>query len=323
MTDQKAQPYVTLNNGTKMPLMGIGTLMYTLQTDDDAVARMVATALEIGYRHIDTAQVYNSEVGVGRAVRSAIESGHIKRDDVFITTKLWRTHLRRNEVVPSLRKSLEKMQLPYVDLFLIHWPTAFQPNDADFQRDANGQFLWETTDHLETWKAMEECVDLGLTKSIGLSNFNSKQITNILEHCRIKPANCQLESHPYLVNRKIIDFCLEKGISVAAYAPLFGFAPKKRAERGWPTIYTDATIGKIAQKHQKTPAQVALRFQIQRGIAVLPKSEKKERLLENFQALTFELTKEDMEEIEKCDQKIRLCDDDTTDHPHYPFSEEF
>lgn len=322
MSEQHKQPLsVVLNNGAKMPLMGLGTLMYTLKPDDEAVVRMVESALDIGYRHFDTAQVYNTEKAVGEALKR--KSSLINRKDVFITTKLWRTDTRRERVVPSLKKSLERMNLDYIDLFLIHWPTAFQAGDVPFPRDDKGKLLIEDTDYLETWKGMEECVDLGLAKAIGVSNFNSKQLQRLLDHCRIKPANCQLEVHPFLTNRKLIEFCQDKGITVAAYAPLAGFAPKKREEKGWPTIYTDQTIGGIAEKHQRTPAQVVLRFLLQRQLAVLPKSENPDRIRENFEALDFELTADEVKEIYNCDRGMRLCDDDCLDHRHYPFNEEF
>lgn len=322
MSEQRKQPLsIVLNNGTKMPILGLGTLMYTLKPDDEAVIRMVETAIDIGYRHFDTAQVYNTERAVGEALRR--KANVISRKDVFITTKLWRTEARRQQVVPALKKSLERMKLDYVDLYLIHWPIAFKAGDAPFPKDDNGKYLTDDTDYLETWKGMEECVDLGLAKAIGVSNFNSKQLQRLLDHCRIKPANNQLEVHPFLTNTKLIEFCQDKGIAVAAYAPLAGFAPKKREEKGWPTIYTDETIGRIAKKHQRTPAQVVLRFLLHRQLVVLPKSENPDRIRENFEALDFELTADEVKEIYKCDRGIRLCDDDCVDHRHYPFKEEF
>lgn len=322
MSEQRKQPLsVVLNNGAKMPVMGFGTLMYSLKVDDEAAVRMVESAIDIGYRHFDTAQVYNTEKAVGEALRR--KASVINRNDVFVTTKLWRTDFRRDRVVPSLKQSLDTMKLDYVDLFLIHWPTAFKAGDVPFPKDDQGKPLTEDVDYLETWQGMEECFDLGLTKAIGVSNFNSKQLQRLLDHSRIKPANNQLEVHPFLTNRKLIEFCQNKGIHVAAYAPLAGFAPNKRKEKGWPTIYTDETIGGIAKKHHKTPAQVALRFLLQRQLAVLPKSENPDRIRENFEALDFELTSEEMNEIYKCDRGMRLCDDDCVDHRDYPFNEEF
>lgn len=316
------QACVTLNTGAKMPLMAFGTLMENLEPDHARVVGIIENAIDVGYRHMDCARIYHTEEMVGEAIQNKIKSGAITREDVFVTTKLWRNAYSRESVVPALKESLERLGLPYVDLFLIHWPTAFKTGENIFPKDGNDKFIYADIDYLDTWKGMEECADLGLAKAIGVSNFNSKQIQRILDNCKIPPANNQIESHPFLANDKIIKFCKDKDISVCAYAPLAGFNPSFREKQGWPTVFTDETIAKIATKHKRTPAQVALRFQLDRSVAVAPKSAKRERMEDNFKALEFTLDAEDMAALAKLDQNFRL-NAEFPDHPHYPFHEEF
>lgn len=305
-----------------MPLMAFGTLMESLDADHARTVRIIEDAIDVGYRHFDCARIYNTERAVGEAIRNKIQQGVVKREDLFVTTKLWRNAYARQDVVPALKQSLADLNIDYVDLFLIHWPTAFQSGENKFPKKADGSFIYAAIDYLETWKGMEECYEQGLAKAVGLSNFNSKQIQRIIDNSNIVPANNQVESHPYLTNNKIIEFCQKKGITVTAYAPLAGFNPDLRESQGWPTIYTDAKMKKIADKHGRTPAQVALRFQIQRNVCVAPKSAKKERMQQNFQTLDFQLDSDDMAAIQALNQNMRL-NAEFPDHPYYPFHEEF
>ncbi|CAH1783108.1 unnamed protein product [Owenia fusiformis] len=305
----------------KKPTVALGTLMENIEPDNAQVAQLVRDAIDLGYRHFDTAQIYRSEPGVGKGIRDKIESGDVKREDIFVTTKLWRNAHGTDDVVPSLRSSLQELGLDYVDLFLIHWPTAFQSGPNQFPKDEVGKFQYASIDYLDTWKGMESCVDLGLTKYIGLSNYNSKQIQRILDTCRIKPVNLQIEVHPYLSNSKLVAFCKSHDITVMAYSPLGGFKWRNGETEG-PSIFNDSTIQAIARKYEKSPAQIALRFQLQRGVAVCPKSSKKHRIAENINVFDFTLGPEDMNRLLACDRNYRL-NAEFPDHPFYPFHENF
>lgn len=308
---------VMLNSGHRMPLQGFGTYVDTFKPDVSSVVQLVETALEVGFRHFDTAHMYGTEQGIGQAIKNCISKGVITREQLFITTKLLPSSNRYKDVVPSLKESLQALDLPYVDLYLIHWPTAIKPGT-----ESGKENFEEDVDYVDTWKGMEECVDLGLTKSIGVSNFNSKQIQRVLDMCRIPPANNQVECHPYLNNGKLIKFCQERKISMSGYSPLGGSDLTFRKEKAWPTIYTNETLAAIAEKHKCSIAQVALKYQLNRGVCVIPKSARRERMIENFQAVNVKLTSEDITEIDKLDSNIRICDQ-FVGHVHYPFTEEF
>ncbi|XP_066595272.1 aldo-keto reductase family 1 member C18-like [Prorops nasuta] len=180
-------PSVTLSNGFSMPGIGYGTYLAT----DNNCEEAVKNAIDVGYRHIDTASFYENEKEIGNALRSKIKNGDVTREELFITTKLWNNCHKQERVVPSLKKSLEDLGLDYVDLYLIHWPFAFKDGDDVMPTDDKGNTILSDTDYLETWKGMEECVELGLTRSIGISNFNSQQISRLVNAANIKPVNNQ------------------------------------------------------------------------------------------------------------------------------------
>ncbi|CAH1783109.1 unnamed protein product [Owenia fusiformis] len=256
--------------------------MENIEPDNAQVAQLVRDAIDLGYRHFDTAQIYRSEPGVGKGIRDKIESGDVKREDIFVTTKLWRNAHGTDDVVPSLRSSLQELGLDYVDLFLIHWPTAFQSGPNQFPKDEVGKFQYASIDYLDTWK---------------------------------------IEVHPYLSNSKLVAFCKSHDITVMAYSPLGGFKWRNGETEG-PSIFNDSTIQAIARKYEKSPAQIALRFQLQRGVAVCPKSSKKHRIAENINVFDFTLGPEDMNRLLACDRNYRL-NAEFPDHPFYPFHENF
>jgi len=315
------ETWLLLNSGCRIPLVGFGTYLDTITPDLSDVVQVIETALEVGYRHLDTAQMYGSEPGIGQAIKNCVSKGLVSRQELFITTKLNPSSNRREDVVPALRKSLQTLDLPYVDLYLIHWPIAYKQAELGTVDELKQVAMVQDVDYVDTWKGMEECVDLGLTKSIGVSNFNSKQLQRVLNMCRIPPANNQVECYPYLNNDKLIKFCQERNVSVSAYSPLGG-SQTIRKGKTLPSIYTDETLTAIAEKHKCTVAQVALKYQLNRGVCVIPKSARRERMIENFQAVNVKLTREDMTEIDKLDNNIRLCIM-FTEHVHYPFNEEF
>jgi diketogulonate reductase-like aldo/keto reductase len=264
---------IPLNNGSgAMPALGFGTLI----PDPVATRNATAAALEAGFRVIDTAERYRTESQVGEAMLEVFKEGKIKREDVFVITKLWNTNHRPQRVKPAFEASLKKLQLDFVDLYLIHTPFAFQPGDDQDPRDTNGNVIY---DHevtlLDTWKAMEGLVDEGKCKAIGLSDVNLEQVQDIVKAARIKPAVVHVESHPYLPEWDLLNYCQTNGIVLQAFAAL--------GHSSEPSLLEDPVITAIARRVNKTPAQVLLAWAIQRGTAPLTTSKTPSRIQENFQ----------------------------------------
>ncbi|XP_026334476.1 aldo-keto reductase family 1 member C15-like isoform X2 [Ursus arctos] len=283
-------------------------------------------AIDVGFRHFDAAYIYQNEKEVGKAIREKIADGTVKREDIFYTTKLWTTFCRPELVRPALERSLKALQLDYVDLFIIHLPIAMKPGEELMPKDANGDFILETVDLCSTWAAMEKCKDAGLTKSIGVSNFNHKQLEMILNKpgLKYKPVCNQVECHPYLNQSKLLEFCKSKDIVLVAYSALGSQKNPAWVERDSPSLLEEPVLNAIAKKHNRSPGQVALRFQLQRGVVVLVKSFNQKRIKENFEVFNFELTPEDMKAIEGLNRNFRYFKlPFAVGHPHYPFSEEY
>jgi len=314
-------PSYNLGSGVSMPCIGLGTW----QSADEEVRAAVLEALRVGYRHIDTAWGYGNEAGVGQAVRDWVGEGR-DRKELCIVTKLPMNANRAQDVERLLDKQLAKLGLDYVDLYLIHGPLGIINTGDDmecFSLDDEGYINYDyNTDLLAVWAKMEEMVVKGKTKTIGLSNFNEKQIERILNVCKIKPVNLQVEIHAYFSNRKLVDFCKARGISVCAYAPLGS------PSRGFGTQdnpLQDPVVIEISKKYQKTAGQILLRHLIQRGIIIIPKSGNPKRIKENFNIWDFELKSEDFEKIENLDRNLRLFDGMIPGfpirrlHPEHPF----
>src|SRR2546425_367860 len=250
---------IPLNNGSgAIPALGFGTLI------PDVIATKHATkaALEAGFRQLDTAERYRTEKEVGEAVQEVFKAGKIKRQDVFIATKLWNNNHRPERVAPAFEASLKKLQLDYVDLYLIHTPFAFQPGDEQDPRDANGNVIYDKgVTLLDTWRTLEDLVDEGKCKAIGLSDVSLEKVKEIFEAARIKPAVVHVESHPYLPQWHLFDYCRKNGIVLQAFAAL--------GHSSEPKLLEDPVITAIAKRVNKTPAQVLLAWAIQRGTALL------------------------------------------------------
>lgn len=288
------------------------------------VYQAVKDAIDIGYRHFDCAHVYQNEKEVGSALSEKINSGEVKREELFITSKLWNTYHKKELVIPALKQTLENLKLDYIDLYLIHWPFGLKEGGELFPKDDNGKFLYSDSSYIETWKGMEECVKLGLAKSIGLSNFNSKQIKEILNIAEIKPVNNQVECHPYLNQAKLIEFCQKNDIAVTAYSPL-GSPDRPMAKSDDPVLLEDSKLKEVAKKYNKTPAQILIKYQIQRNVIVIPKSVTKSRIASNFEVFDFDISPEDMDVLNSLNKPNgrMVSVPQYGDHPDYPFVEEF
>ena len=255
-----------------MPALGFGTLI----PDPVVTKRATKAALEAGFRHLDCSERYRNEAAVGEAMQEVFAAGQIRREDVFVTTKLWNNNHRPERVQPALEGSLRRLQLDYVDCYLIHTPFAFRPGDEQDPRDEQGKVIYDSGITLaDTWRAMERLVDGGKCRSIGLSDIGLAQLKEIVAIARIKPAVVQVEAHPYLPEWDLLEFCQQQGIVVLAFAAL-GHAME-------PRVTDDPVITAVAQRVHKTPAQVALAWAVQRGTALLTTSTSDRHIQENFE----------------------------------------
>ncbi|KAB0799173.1 hypothetical protein PPYR_07053 [Photinus pyralis] len=312
-----AVPTVKLNNGVQIPILGLGTW----QSPESEVKQAVMDAIDIGYRHFDCAHIYENQKAIGEAISAKISQGVVKRSDLFITSKLWNTFHRPGSVEPILRSTLKEMNLEYFDLYLIHWPFGFKEGDTLYPAGPDG-FEYSDYDYTETWAAMEEVHKKGLARAIGVSNFNKHQIERVLAVCTITPAMNQVECHPYFNQKKLKEFCESKTITITAYSPLG--SPGIQTDGKRKSLLNDPVLKDIGTKYHKTAAQIAIRYQMERGIVVIPKSVHKKRLIENFSVLDFSLSSEDIAKIDALgtDQRV-VTFDEVRSHRFYPFSDDY
>jgi len=311
--------HLTLNNGNIIPALGLGTWL----CKPGEVELAVIEAIKVGYRHIDCAWIYGNEGEIGHALEQCFNENLVKREDMFITSKLWMTYARPDLVRDHFISTLTNLKLAYLDLYLLHWPVTLKEGGDSFPKDADGNFLFSDVYYLDTWKEIEKLKDEGLVKSIGVCNFNHKQIENLIENSRIKPVVNQIEAHPYCSNKKLIEFCLEHKIIPTAYCPLG--SPFNSRLNTQNSELGDPVILQLATKYNKSPSQIVIRYHLDRGISLVPKSVTPSRIKENFEVFDFKLSKEDIDAIDALNKPegriVKLPQ--YSKHPNYPFAEEY
>ncbi|MED4633652.1 aldo/keto reductase [Peribacillus frigoritolerans] len=269
------QDTTTLHNGVKMPWFGLG--VFKVEEGPELV-NAVKVAIKHGYRSIDTAAIYENEEGVGQGIREGLKEAGISREDLFVTSKVWNADLGYESTIAAYEKSLQKLGLEYLDLYLIHWPV-------------EGKYK-------EAWKALETLYKEGKVKAIGVSNFQIHHLKDLMEDAEVKPMVNQVECHPRLTQKEVQAFCKEQGIQLEAWSPLM------QGE-----LLDNEVLQAIATKHGKSVAQVILRWDLQNGIVTIPKSTKEHRIVENSTVFDFELTEEEMNQIDGLNQNHRVGPD--------------
>lgn len=293
---------IQFNNKDTVHTIGLGTWKAT----GNKVKQAVKDALHAGYRHIDTAAVYDNEKEIGEALAEVFKEGKIFREDVFITSKLWNDAHKEGQVIPALQQTLDRLQLEYLDLYLIHWPVAFK-SGVGFPQKPSDYYSLEEVPILETWKQMEQAKKNGMTRHIGVSNFSDVKLKDLVRNATIKPEMNQVEMHPLLQQDDLLAYCNSEGIFMTAYSPL-GSGDRSEAMKGKdePNLLEIPQIKEIARKHNASVGQVLIAWHCHRGTAVIPKSTSTEHIEENFKAAKLELDANDMKTIAGLDECRRF-----------------
>jgi len=323
--DGKLFPTLKMNNDREIPVLALGTwhlgMVSSNHFDGTVIRQVIEHAIKVGYRHIDCAQDYLNEHHVGNALKDLFDKGEITREELFITSKLNQPYHDPKHVEMALQKTLKDLQVEYLDLYLIHWPIAFEfvdyGDNANYRGFSNGKYdPWDTKVNprvsiRDTWQVMEEMVRKGYVKAIGVSNFNVQLLHDLLSYAKIPPAVNQIESHPYLSQNGLIKYCKMRGIIVEAYSALgtSAFAEKHKDVQ----ILRNPTLEKIAKMHHRSAAQVALKWNLSRAdnVVVIAKSDNTERVSENHSLLDFTLSLKEMEQINRLNRNYRILKPET------------
>ena len=297
-----------------MPAAGLGLW----KIDAGQAASVVLEAAKVGYRHFDSACDYGNEAGTGEGLKKIFESGICRREEAWVTSKLWNTYHAREHVRPALERSLKDLGLDYLDLYLIHFPISlkyvpfdkrYPPGWVHDPREAKPRMEFAKVAIAETWGEMERLVKQGLVRAIGVCNFGTSLLRDLLSYASIRPAVLQVELHPYLTQEKLVRFCQEEGIAVTAFSPLGAgsYLSLKMAEQG-ESVLEERLVQEIAKGHGKSAAQVVLRWGVQRGTAVIPKTGQAARLKENISIFDFALAEEEMQAMSGLNRNRRFND---------------
>lgn len=293
---------LTFQNGDTLPMLGLGTW----KSKPGEVYHAVREAIRIGYRHIDCAAVYANEAEIGQALEDTMQEGEVKREELWITSKLWNTTHRRQQVRPALEKTLHDLRLDYLDLYLVHWPVALKEH-APFPYRAEDLISLDEIPMTETWEGMEECLTSGLTRHIGVSNFSISKLKALKYSAVLPPEMNQIELQPLLQQNDMLDFCKKEGIHLTAYSPL---GSRDRSaffkDPNEPDLFENPVIKKVAAQNHCTPAQILIAWALQRGTAVIPKSVNPERIRQNFDAANILLSSSDIDELGRLDKHFRF-----------------
>ncbi|TDG50263.1 hypothetical protein AWZ03_003168 [Drosophila navojoa] len=309
-------PKIKLSSGYEMPVLGLGTANmrgYQCLT-------AIHCAVETGFRHFDTAYVYENEREVGEALRTQIQMGNVSRENIFLTTKLWNIHHDPREVRRICEKQLEALGFDYIDLYLMHFPVGFTHLcDEILYPKQDDKVQLSDVDYIDTWRAMEELVKLGMVRSIGVSNFNMEQVQRIIQCSSSKPVVNQVEVWPGFMQKDLVDYCRYNGIVVTAYAPI----GQPDRETHTPIYFFSEGMRRLVKKYKRTPAQIVLRYLIDYGVVPIPKAANPLHIKENLNIFDFQLTEEDRRLLKGIKPKDRLIKfEEAAEHPFYPFERE-